>query len=120
MLMIRKFLSVIISLGTFYAFAQTSQKPANQPAVPPAITDPQQITSKSKLDVQPLSIEKLYLTHSVGDSTWSPDGKQVAFISNISGRRNLWLVPAEGGWPEQLTLSDQRQEIGRASGRGRG
>ncbi|HST77974.1 MAG TPA: hypothetical protein VLN58_05765, partial [Verrucomicrobiae bacterium] len=76
----------------------------------PVITDPQQITSKSKLDVQPLSIEKLYLTHSVGDSTWSPDGKQVAFISNISGRRNLWLVPAEGGWPEQLTVSDQRQE----------
>jgi len=110
MLMMRKFLSVIISLGTIYAFAQTSQKTAAQPAVPPAITDPHQITSKSKLDVQPLSIEKLYLTHSVGDSTWSPDGKQVAFISNISGRRNLWLVPAESGWPEQLTVSDQRQE----------
>jgi dipeptidyl aminopeptidase/acylaminoacyl peptidase len=110
MLMMLKFLSVIISLGTIYAFAQTSQKPAAQPAVPPAITDPQQITSKPKLDVQPLSIEKLYLTHSVGDSTWSADGKQLAFISNISGRRNLWLVPAESGWPEQLTVSDQRQE----------
>ena len=40
---------------------------------------------------------------------WSPDGKTVAFISNLSGRNNLWLVPSEGGWPMQLTVSDQRQ-----------
>ena len=49
------------------------------------------------------------MTRQIGDSTWSPDGKQVAFISNISGRNNLWLVPATGGWPTQLTISDQRQ-----------
>src|SRR6202023_658186 len=35
------------------------------------------------------------------------DSKQIA--SNISGRNNLWLVPAESGWPTQLTVSDQRQ-----------
>ena len=27
----------------------------------------------------------------------------------MSGRNNLWLVPSEGGWPVQLTVSDQRQ-----------
>jgi dipeptidyl aminopeptidase/acylaminoacyl peptidase len=27
----------------------------------------------------------------------------------MSGRNNLWVVPAEGGWPVQLTVSDQRQ-----------
>jgi dipeptidyl aminopeptidase/acylaminoacyl peptidase len=27
----------------------------------------------------------------------------------MSGRNNLWIVPAEGGWPVQLTVSDQRQ-----------
>ncbi len=27
----------------------------------------------------------------------------------MSGRNNLWLAPAEGGWPVQLTVSDQRQ-----------
>ncbi|HEY6249910.1 MAG TPA: DPP IV N-terminal domain-containing protein, partial [Candidatus Angelobacter sp.] len=73
------------------------------------ITDPSQITSKDKLDVQPFTIDKLFMTHSMGDSTWSPDGKQVAFITNISGRNNLWLVSAESGWPVQLTVSDQRQ-----------
>ena len=49
------------------------------------------------------------MTRQVGGATWSPDGKSVAFISNLSGRNNLWLVSAEGGWPTQLTVSDQRQ-----------
>ena len=45
----------------------------------------------------------------MGATAWSPDGKTIAFVSNISGRNNIWLVPAEGGWPTQLTVSDQRQ-----------
>ena len=77
---------------------------------PQAITDPKQITSKPDARVEKnLSIEKLYMTRQVGGATWSPDGKTVAFISNLSGRNNLWLVPSEGGWPMQLTVSDQRQ-----------
>src|SRR6202161_2963212 len=78
---------------------------------PLAITDPKQIASKPNAEVEPraLTIEKLYMTRQVGRPTWSPDGKQIAFISNMSGRNNLWLVPAEGGWPVQLTVSDQRQ-----------
>ncbi len=80
-------------------------------AAPTAITDPRQIQSKANPDVQQwqLSIEKLYMVRRVGGTAWSPDGKQIAFISNISGRNNLWLAPAEGGWPVQLTISDQRQ-----------
>jgi dipeptidyl aminopeptidase/acylaminoacyl peptidase len=77
---------------------------------PQAITDPKQIASKPDARVEKnLSIEKLYMTRQVGGSTWSPDGKSVAFISNLSGRNNLWLVPSEGGWPMQLTVSDERQ-----------
>jgi dipeptidyl aminopeptidase/acylaminoacyl peptidase len=77
---------------------------------PQAITDPKQITSKPDARVEKtLSIEKLYMTRQVGGATWSPDGKTVAFISNLSGRNNLWLVPAEGGWPSQLTVSNERQ-----------
>jgi dipeptidyl aminopeptidase/acylaminoacyl peptidase len=85
--------------------AQSASLPA-----PQAITDPKQIVSKPDARVEKnLTIEKLYMTRSVGDSTWSPDGKTVAFICNLSGRNNLWLVPSEGGWPMQLTVSDQRQ-----------
>src|SRR5207248_9159699 len=75
-----------------------------------AITDAKQIKSKSLgHDVQRLSIEKLYMTRAIGGTTWSPDGKQIAFVTNISGRNNVWLVGADGGWPMQLTVSDQRQ-----------
>lgn len=79
--------------------------------VPQAITDPKQISSKPNAQIEPrtLSIEKLYMTRQIGRSTWSPDGKSIAFISNMSGRNNLWVVPSDGGFPVQLTVSDQRQ-----------
>ena len=90
-------------------FLTTLAASAQQPlAAPLAITDPTKLESKNVPDMSAFSIEKLYMTRIVGGSTWSPDGKQVAFISNISGRNNLWIVPAMGGWPTQLTISDQR------------
>jgi dipeptidyl aminopeptidase/acylaminoacyl peptidase len=96
-------LFVMVVLMSILAAPQTL--PASQ-----AVTDPKQIASKPDARVEKsLSIEKLYTTRQVGGSTWSPDGKTVAFVSNLSGRNNLWLVPSEGGWPMQLTVSDQRQ-----------
>ena len=93
---------IVIAMSTL-AIAQTL-------SAPQAITDPKQITSKPNAQVEKsLSIEKLYMTRGIGGTAWSPDGKTVAFISNISGRNNLWLVSADGGWPVQLTISDQRQ-----------
>jgi len=74
-----------------------------------ALTDPAKLQSKTVENMQNFSIDKLYMTRAIGGTSWSPDGKQVAFVSNISGRNNIWLVPATGGWPTQLTISDQRQ-----------
>jgi dipeptidyl aminopeptidase/acylaminoacyl peptidase len=103
-LMFRLFVAAILFFP-FVSFAQSSFS-----AIPSAITDPKQVTSKVlKREVQPFSIEKLYHTRSVGATSWSADGKQIAFVTNISGRNNIWLVSAEGGWPSQLTISDQRQ-----------
>jgi Tol biopolymer transport system component len=87
---------------------------ASQTLKPPlAITDPKQIAAKPSAEVEQgeesLSLQRLYMTRLVGATAWSPDGKTICFISNITGRNNLWLVPASGGWPEQLTISDQRQ-----------
>jgi dipeptidyl aminopeptidase/acylaminoacyl peptidase len=94
--------AVAITMSTL-ALAQTLPAPT-------AITDPKQLVSKPNAQVEKnLSIEKLYMTRAIGGTTWSPDGKSIAFISNISGRNNLWTVAADGGWPVQLTISDQRQ-----------
>ena len=101
--MLRTFLSAIVILMSLTAVAQLTLTP------PAAITDPTKLQSKTVSDLQTFSIEKLYMTRLVGGTTWSPDGKQIAFVSNLSGRNNLWLVPATGGWPMQLTISDQRQ-----------
>lgn len=102
-------LPFVIAIMTNIVFAEHASSQTLTP--PQAITDPKQVASKPNAQVEPksLTIEKLYMTRQIGRATWSPDGKSIAFISNMSGRNNLWLVPAEGGWPVQLTISDQRQ-----------
>jgi dipeptidyl aminopeptidase/acylaminoacyl peptidase len=103
--------SILFAIVIFMSTVVAENLLAQTLPTPQAVTDPKKIASKPNAQVEPkgLTIEKLYMTRQVGRPTWSPDGKQIAFISNMSGRNNLWLVPAEGGWPVQLTVSDQRQ-----------
>ena len=35
--------------------------------------------------------------------TFSPDGKRVAFVSDLNGVPQIWVVPSEGGWPTLVT-----------------
>lgn len=44
----------------------------------------------------------------------APDGDSFLFVSDISGQLNLWRLPAQGGWPEQLTLYTE-QSVRRAA-----
>lgn len=96
----RRLLTVVLTLMSTSLIAQQTTG---------VITDPRQITSRKRVGVQKFDLEKLYLTRNIGGSAWAPDGKQVAFVTNISGRNNLWVLPSTGGWPVQLTVSNQRQ-----------
>ena len=42
-------------------------------------------------------------TSSESSPKWSPDGRTVAFLSDRSGKGELWTIPAEGGEARQLT-----------------
>src|SRR6266542_2078 len=98
----RLLFAMVIGMSSYLA-AQTLP-------VPQAITDPAQLRSATVENLQKFTLEALYSTRLIGAATWSPDGEQVAFITNISGRNNLRTIGAAGGWPTQLTLSDQRQD----------
>jgi dipeptidyl aminopeptidase/acylaminoacyl peptidase len=73
------------------------------------ITDPKKISSAEMTGAGPVPIDDLFYTRSSGGGTWSPDGKEVLFTSNFTGRLNLWKVSSSGGWPIQLSQSDDRQ-----------
>jgi dipeptidyl aminopeptidase/acylaminoacyl peptidase len=73
------------------------------------LTDPKSVVSESNPAARPAPIDDLYYTRSVFGAAWSPDGQQIVFTTDISGRSNLWKVRAAGGWPIQLTQSDDRQ-----------
>ena len=53
--------------------------------------------------------------HSCNPAEWSPDGKWIAFISDRPGvlpkspdhKRQLWIMPADGGEAQQLTKVEQ-------------
>jgi len=85
-------------------FVQAASSPDDR-----QITDPKSVTSESNSAAHPVPIEDLYYTRTVFGSAWSPDGKQVSFTTDMSGRLNIWKVNASGGWPLQLTQSDDRQ-----------
>jgi dipeptidyl aminopeptidase/acylaminoacyl peptidase len=49
----------------------------------------------------------LNIRYAYGPS-FSPDGRRVAFLTNITGVPQAWTVDVQGGWPEQLTFHTER------------
>lgn len=74
-----------------------------------ALTNPKSVTSEANSNAHPVPIDDLFYTRSAGGAAWSPDGKEVVLTTDLSGRQNLWKVSSSGGWPLQLTQSDDRQ-----------
>lgn len=60
------------------------------------LTDPQSVVSASNPAARPAPIDDLYYTRSVFGAAWSPDGQQIVFTSDMTGRSNLWKVRASG------------------------
>src|SRR5258706_3703547 len=41
----------------------------------------------------------------VSSPRWSPDGGSLAFLANVQGKTQIFVVPASGGEPRQVTKS---------------
>jgi dipeptidyl aminopeptidase/acylaminoacyl peptidase len=102
---IRRFVGILLVFcsGLFASDAVTSG-PDDR-----ALTEPKSVRSAVNSAARPAPVDDLYYTRSVFGAAWSPDGQQIVFTTDMSGRFNLWKVRASGGWPIQLTQSDDRQ-----------
>ncbi len=52
---------------------------------------------------QNYSIERYLNIRSASSPTLSTDGKRLAFLTNITGTNQIWMMDAGGGYPEQIT-----------------
>ena len=91
-------------LLSLVSFAQTPSGPDDRQP-----TDPRSVAAGTNAQARPIPIEDLFFTRSVSNASWSPDGKEIVFTTDLTGRNNLWKVSAWGGWPIQLVQSEDRQ-----------
>lgn len=56
-------------------------------------------------------IDRYLNIRSAGSPTFSHNGDKVAFLTNITGTPQVWMVGAQGGWPEQLTYYPDRVDF---------
>ncbi|HET8846807.1 MAG TPA: S9 family peptidase [Ktedonobacteraceae bacterium] len=58
------------------------------------------------------SIKKMASIGRCSSPSFSPDGSHLAFVSDLTGLPQVWIVPTEGGWPEPVTsLDDQVSQV---------
>jgi dipeptidyl aminopeptidase/acylaminoacyl peptidase len=54
----------------------------------------------------PFGIDRYLNIRAALGPSFSPDSRFVSFLTNISGVAQLWQLPVEGGWPQQLTFAN--------------
>jgi len=62
------------------------------------------VCTKGASQVGTYKFEQFAATRRISGFQPAPDGNSVYFVADISGQFNLWRVPSQGDWPEQLTL----------------
>lgn len=59
--------------------------------------------SPAAIDSSAQALGEYLATRSIYDVAVSPDGREVAFVTNLDGTAQLWKMPSTGGFPVQLT-----------------
>jgi dipeptidyl aminopeptidase/acylaminoacyl peptidase len=58
------------------------------------------------------SIDRYLNIRAANGPSFSPDGRFVSFLTNITGLSQLWQIPVDGGWPMQLTFTNESVRSG--------
>ena len=94
---------LIVSASPSFAAQAVEGMPPREP------TDPRSIVSEPLAGAAPVPLADLFFTRSGTDAIWIPHSAAVVISTNLTGRYNLWTMPVGGGFPLQLTQSDDRQ-----------
>jgi dipeptidyl aminopeptidase/acylaminoacyl peptidase len=90
----------LLSLWWIAAFAQQTPEPAWPfPEDVPAPSSPVPGIAGER----PYDIVRFLLMRGPRAVSMSPDGERVAYLSDLTGHPQLYVVAATGGWPTQLT-----------------
>ena len=76
-------------------------------------TDPQAVTSAPQAGASSLPVEALLTSTHVSGFAHSHDGRKLAYISDATGRPNLWIMNTDGTGAQQLIQSNDRQSSAR-------
>jgi len=112
----RALLALAVAASAFAATGVASQEKLDprRPGVPVltgapvrTLTDPKTLISAPLPNAQPIPIADLFFLRSSWFATWTPAG-DVVMATDLTGRVNLWRVPAGGGFPLQLQQSEDK------------
>ena len=74
----------------------------------------------SAIYAQPYSIQQYLNIRSASEPEFSPDGKQLVYLTNATGTSQVWTMDVAGGTPRQLTNYDDNISFVRWVGEGNG
>jgi len=95
-------LSLVLALASVWLWADG---PSDR-----TVTDPKSVTSQQNAQAKPVNVEDLFYTTRIFSAAWSPNGAQIAYSGNQSGRFNIWTMKADGTSAQQVTKSNERQD----------
>lgn len=72
---------------------------------------PSTLSAQESLPNGPFEIERYLNIRSATSPALSPPGDRIAFLTNITGTAQVWMINATGGWPEQLTFYPDRVDF---------
>ena len=101
-------LASVAALGALAWSGGTGALAAPVPTPPRPSTDPRSIESPVSPAMAPVPVARLFSIPGSLDAAVTPDGKDLVFTTDTSGRLNLWTAPVTGGAPRRLTTSEER------------